>query len=68
MGNSVNKTVDEVIFKKKANESINKMLDCVLTGDGKVCKNCSDVNVCGFLMEAVFAYRQKYMSAFHPAY
>ena len=51
---------DESIFKVKVHESINRMLDCMLTKDGKTCKNCTDVSICSFLTEAVFAYRQKY--------
>ena len=51
---------DESMFKMKVNESINRMLDCMLTKDGKTCKNCSDVSICSFITEAVFVYRQKY--------
>ena len=65
MSNIINKTVDETMFKIKANESINKMLDCVLASNGKICKNCSDVNICSFLTEAVFAYRQKFIGSYH---
>ena len=57
--NNKSKT-DESMFKVKIHESINRMLDCMLTKDGKTCKNCSDVSICSFLTEAVFAYRQKY--------
>jgi len=51
---------DETMFKEKAIESINRMLDCMLTNDDKTCKNCSDVSICSFLTEAVFTYRQQY--------
>lgn len=51
---------DESMFKEKAIESLNRMLDCMLTKDGKTCKKCSDVNICSFLTEAVFTYRQQY--------
>ena len=65
MSDNVNKTVDETMFKIKANESINKMLDCVLTKNVRTCKNCSDVNICIFLTEAVFAYRQRFIGSYH---
>jgi len=55
---------EESIFKVKVNESINRMLDCVLASNGKICKNCSDVDICSFLTEAIFAYRQKYMGTY----
>ncbi len=60
MVESVTRKTDESMFKMKVNESINRMLDCLLTRDGKTCKNCSEVSICSFLTEAVFAYRQKY--------
>ena len=57
---SVKRNTDESMFKMKVTESINMMLDCMLTKDGKTCKNCYDVSICSFLTEAVFAYRQQY--------
>jgi hypothetical protein len=57
---SVKRNTDESMFKMKVNESINRMLDCMLTKNGKTCKNCSDVSICSLLTEAVFAYRQQY--------
>ena len=56
----VKRKTDESMFKIKVTESINRMLDCMLTKDGKACKNCSDVNICSLLTEAVFAYRRQY--------
>jgi hypothetical protein len=57
---SVKRKTDESMFKMKVTEAINRMLDCMLTKDAKTCKNCSDVNICSFLTESVFAYRQQY--------
>ena len=50
---------DESIFKCKVNEAINSMIDCMFSQKEKCCKNCNDVSVCSFLIEAVFAYRNK---------
>lgn len=53
---------DESLFKGKISEAVNKMLDCMLNQAEKSCKKCSDVSVCSFLTEAVFAYRNKEMN------
>ena len=66
MIDNVKRKTNEEMFKVQVNESINRMLDCMLIGDGKPCKNCSDVSICSFLTEAVFAYRQKYVGP-HPS-
>jgi len=64
----VNRKLDDSMFKMRAAESINAMLACLLDKEGKICKNCTDVDVCTFLTEAIFAYRnkfgRKYLSAF----
>ncbi len=64
---NVNRKTDESMFKVQVNESINRMLDCMLTRDGKICKNCSDVSICSFLTEAVFAYRQSYAELYQSS-
>ena len=64
---NVKRKTNEELFKIQVSESINRMLDCMLTGDGKSCKNCSDVSICSFLTEAVFAYRQKYVGSQHSS-
>ena len=46
---NVNSTTDESMFKVQVNESINRMLDCMLTRNGKTCKNCSDVSIWGII-------------------
>jgi hypothetical protein len=56
----VNRTMDDSMFKVRACESMNAMLACLLNHEGKICKNCIDVDVCTFLTEALFAYRNKY--------
>ena len=63
---NVERIKDESMFKVQVNESINSMLDCMLTKNGKTCKNCSDVSICSFLTEAVFAYRQKNTRSHQP--
>ena len=64
----VNRKIDDSLFKVRARESMNAMLACLLNPEGKICKDCDDVDVCTFLTEAVFAYRnkfgRKYLSAF----
>jgi hypothetical protein len=64
----VNRKIDDSLFKVRASESINAMLACLLNQEGKICKNCNDVDVCTYLTEAIFAYRnkfeRKYLSAF----
>ena len=67
MIDNVKRKTNESMFKVQVNESINWMLDCMLTGDGKPCNNCSDVSICSFLTEAVFAYRQKYAGSHHSS-
>jgi hypothetical protein len=68
MFKDVTRKLDDSIFKMRAAESINAMLACLLDKEGKICKNCSDVDVCTHLTEALFAYRnrfgRKYQSAF----
>lgn len=49
----------ESSFKGKINIAVNRMLDCMLNNSDKSCKKCDDISVCGFLMDAVFAYRNK---------
>ena len=56
----VNRKMDDSMFKVRASESINAMLACLLNQEGKICKNCNDVDVCTFLTEAIFAYRNKF--------
>jgi len=60
MREHVNRKMDDSKFKVRASESINAMLACLLNQEGKICKNCNDVDVCTFLTEAIFAYRNKY--------
>jgi hypothetical protein len=62
MTENVNRGIDESMFKIRAKESINQMLDCLLKHDGKICKRCKDVNICTFLTEALLAFRNKYIS------
>jgi hypothetical protein len=64
----VNRKMDDSIFKVRASESINAMLACLLNQEGKICKNCNDVDVCTFLTEAMFAYRNKYGSKYLSAF
>ncbi len=51
---------DKSIANIQAKEEINTMLDCLLNKDlgCKNCKRCESVDVCCFLMEAVFVYKQ----------
>ena len=57
--------IDESTFKIKADESINRMLGCLLNESAKTCKNCRDVTVCSFLTEAVFAYRNQFTKEYN---
>lgn len=65
----VNRNLDDPVFRIRAVESINAMLACLLNKEGKICKDCTDVDVCTYLTEALFAYRnkfgRKYQSAFN---
>ena len=56
-----NRKMDESMFKVKASDSINAMLACLLNKENKICKSCNEVDVCAFLTEAVFAYRNKFI-------
>ncbi len=44
----------------KTKETINSMLDCLLSKDSscRICKSCERVDACCFLMEAVFVSQQ----------
>ena len=59
MVENINSGTDISISKTQAVEAINKMLDCLLSKDKgcKTCKNCERTDICGFLMEAVFAFQ-----------
>ena len=59
--------MDESMFKIQVNESINRMLGCLLNENAKICKSCNDVNVCSFLTEAVFAYRNQFTKDYNSA-
>ena len=59
--------MDESMFKIQVNESINRMLGCLLNKNAKICKSCNDVNVCSFLTEAVFAYRNQFTKDYNSA-
>jgi len=61
----INRNIDKSIFRMKVNESFKRMIDCMLIEDGKTCKNCSDVDTCVFLTEAVFSFRTKYLREYH---
>ena len=64
----VNRKIDDSLFKVRARESMNAMLACLLNQEGKICKDCDDVDVCTFLTEAVFAYRNKFGSKYLSAF
>ena len=65
---NVNRKMDDSMFKVRASESINAMLACLLNREGKICKNCNDVDVCTFLTEAIFAYRNKFERKYLPTF
>ena len=56
----VNRKMDDSMLKVRASESINAMVECLMNQEAKICKNCNDVDICIFLTEAMFAYRNKY--------
>ncbi|RJQ44496.1 MAG: hypothetical protein C4538_10090 [Nitrospiraceae bacterium] len=58
---------DTEVFKSKVNTAINGMLECLLSSGIKKCRNCSQVDSCRFLAEAVFAYRYRDHVASLPA-
>ena len=64
----LNKTMDDSMFKARASESINAMLACLLNQESKICKNCNDVDLCTFVTEAIFAYRNKYGRKYLPTF
>jgi len=57
---NINRKMDDSMFEVRAREAINAMVACLLNNEGKICKNCNDVDVCTFLAEAIFAYRHKF--------
>jgi len=59
MSEETRRELDELKLRMNVKREMNNMLDCLLNRAEKKCKQCTKVNTCSVLMEAVFACRNQ---------